>query len=192
MIHGTEAANQQERGLGEMNRNVRGCNMLEDACISSRRTPLFACDQPAQDRGRRTDGNTQHHGSEQDLITLISANVHALGPRLEEVIAWDADLMFLQETKLAPHAIKDATGVAREAGWAFIHGKPCKTAPRTGGNQTDQRTKAPTEASSGGVAALVKEPRKPLQHPMTDQENALHDREGGAERRQPRAEVKDA
>ncbi len=105
-----------------------------------------------------------------DRINIISANIHALNPRIEEVAMWEADILLLQETKLAAHAIKDATGVAKDNGWAFIHGKPCKMATRS-----SSKTRASTEANSGGVAAMVRRPRRPITHKLDRHAADLHE-----------------
>ena len=38
-------------------------------------------------------------------FSVISANIHSMRPRAEVIATWDADIIPLQETKLAPHAI---------------------------------------------------------------------------------------
>ncbi len=103
-------------------------------------------------------------------LSVISANVHALSPRIEEVAAWDADIVLLQETKLAAHAIKDASEVAREHGWRLVHGRP-SGAPR----KTHGKVKASAEANSGGVATMVRKPRKVVAHQVDKQAADLHD-----------------
>ncbi len=129
-----------------------------------------------QGDGGRLDGDGQSPTGviTRDLFHIVSANVQALAPKVEEVALWDADLILLQETKLAPHAVKDAPGVARGHGWTLVHGLPCKPADKAGGNKKAARTKASVEANSGGVAAMLKKPRRPIMHQMDDEAAALH------------------
>ncbi len=108
---------------------------------------------------------------QKDVIGIISANVHALGPRAESVALWDADVVLFQETKLAAHAIRDVSTVMRDNGWSFIHGKPC-TPPK--GKKGEGRTVAATEATSGGVAAMAKRPRRPIDPTKYDTDSVLH------------------
>ncbi len=107
------------------------------------------------------------------ILRIISANVHALGPRVEEVAMWGADLIAVQETKLASHAIKDAYAVAKDKRWTLVHGKPC---PPTagGGRRQRKRTNAAKEANSGGVAWMIKNPRKPISHSFDASADELH------------------
>ena len=92
-------------------------------------------------------------------LSIITANVHALRPRAENTTTWDTDVLLVQETKLAPHAVGEVTRIIKEDGWDMVHGKPCKTQnPRSNTN----RTHAATEATSGGVAILTRMPKKPL------------------------------
>ncbi len=86
-------------------------------------------------------------------IGIISANVHALAPRAEVLAQWDADIVVVQETKLAAHAIRDVRTVLKGSGWDFFHGKPCSPPRARGG---EGRTSAATEANSGGVAVMLK------------------------------------
>ncbi len=99
------------------------------------------------------------------MLSVITANVHSLNHRVEEVMTWDADVVLLQETKLTAHAIKDVQGVVKRDGWTMVHGKPCPPGVG-GGGQRKTRTSAVTEANRGGVAALVKAPKKPIAHPF--------------------------
>ncbi len=115
------------------------------------------------------------HGHRDDYTSIISANVHALAPRIGEVSQWDADILLLQETKLAAHSIKDAAEVAKEAGWTLLHGRPCRVPTRKNKQCRSTENGAATEANSGGVAAMVKKPRRDLGHKLTDEESALHD-----------------
>ena len=45
----------------------------------------------------------------QEPLCVISANVHSRRPRAEIVAAWKADIVAVQETKLAPHAIAETS-----------------------------------------------------------------------------------
>ncbi len=116
-------------------------------------------------------------GSDQrdDYTSIISANIHALGPRIGEVSQWDADILLLQETKLAAHSIKDAAEVAKQAGWTLLHGRPCRVSTRRDRKNGSNGNGAATEANSGGVATMVRKPRRDLGHKMTEEEAALHD-----------------
>ncbi len=105
---------------------------------------------------------------------IISGNIHALGPRIGEISEWEADVLLLQETKLAAHAIKDASAVAREAGWSLIHGRPCSPGTRMSNKAGPRVPTMMTEANSGGVAAMVRKPRRDLGLELTQDEAALH------------------
>ena len=79
--------------------------------------------------------------SQQDkkqTMNIISANVYSMASRVEEIAQWDADLVAVQETKMAAHAIKDACGVAKANHWKMIHGKPCPLAEGGGPTQEKQ------------------------------------------------------
>ncbi len=52
----------------------------------------------------------QEHEGAPSKFSVITANIHSLGNRAEEVMGWDADVVLLQETKLTAHAIKDDHG----------------------------------------------------------------------------------
>ncbi len=112
----------------------------------------------------------QRSGEEEEevdeLFSVITANVLALNPRIEEVLAWDAHLLLLQETKLTAHAMKDVQGVVRREGWTMVHGKPCPPGKRAVNNKR-RRTSAANEATRGGVAALIKGHKKPIAHPFS-------------------------
>jgi exonuclease III len=92
-------------------------------------------------------------------MRLITANIHALQPRAEEVALWDADVIAVQETKLAAHAIRDMTDLMKDNHWRFVHGKPC--AP-SGSWKSRRRTKAATEANRGGVGIMIKDHLRPI------------------------------
>ncbi len=107
-------------------------------------------------------------------LSVITANIRSLDSRAEEVLAWDADLLLLQETKLTAHDIKDAHGVAKKEGWTMLHGKPCMTGGGGGGGRKKRaRTSAATRATSGGVAAFVRRPRRPIAHTLTKDQTDL-------------------
>jgi exonuclease III len=109
-------------------------------------------------------------GPSRNYLNVVTANIHSLSSRVEEVAAWDADIVLLQETKLAAHAIKDSSEVARDHGWRLVHGKPC-SAP----NKAGSKVKAAAEANSGGVAAMVRRPRRVIAHQLDKQAADLHD-----------------
>ncbi len=109
---------------------------------------------------------------EDRLFGVLTANVHALGPRTEVVAQWDSDIVLMQETKLAPHAIRDATTIMKNHGWTFLHGRPCRP-PKV--RKGAGRTAAPTEATSGGVAAMVKKPSMPIDPLRCGTDRILYD-----------------
>ena len=59
-------------------------------------------------------------------LRIISANIHSLRPRVEIVVAWQADVAVIQETKLAPHAIAETATVLRDSSYRMTHGLPSK------------------------------------------------------------------
>ncbi len=81
-----------------------------------------------------------------NVMRLITANIHAMQPRAEEVALRDADVVAVQETKLAAHAIRDMTDLMKNNRWRFVHGKPCAPAGRW---KSRKRTKAAIEANRG-------------------------------------------
>ncbi len=129
--------------------------------------------QPPTVRDSQPAGGDEKRGG--TTTTIISGNVHALGPRIGEVAQWEADILMLQETKLAPHAIKDATEVSRAAGWKFLHGRPCKVVTRKASSGRAPMVFAATSATSGGGATIMKRPRQNLDHRLTDKETELRD-----------------
>ncbi len=114
----------------------------------------------------------ERNGPENSLFEVLTANVHSLGPRTEVVAQWDSDIVLMQETKLAPHAIRDATTIMKNHGWTFLHGRPCRP-PKV--RKDAGRTAAPTEATSGGVAAMVKRPSRPIDPQKCDTDRILYD-----------------
>jgi exonuclease III len=112
-------------------------------------------------------------GAQAGMTTILSANVHALAPRVGEVAEWDADIVMLQETKLAAHSVKDSSAVLGDAGWTFVHGRPCRVVKRSK-KETSSAAGAATEGASGGVAIMVKKPRRDLGHKFDEDELALH------------------
>ena len=89
------------------------------------------------------------------VINLISANIHPLRPRADIIAEWEADIMLLQEQKLAPHAIVEVASTLKQYGWTVKHGKPCQGQKRRKDVVT---TYAAYEANSGAVAAMAKMP----------------------------------
>ncbi len=119
-------------------------------------------------------GSGEGADRERGTTVIISGNIHALGPRIGEISKWEADVLLLQETKLAAHVIKDASAVAREAGWTLIHGRPCSPGTRMSHKDGPRVLTKMTEANSGGVAAMVRKPRRDLGLEFTQDEAALH------------------
>ncbi len=117
--------------------SVKGWNMLQDNRLDeARMQQLGMGSSPRHDGTSAMDTDTNENanrGHQRELLRVVTANVHALAPRIEEVADWDSDIIIMQETKLAAHAIKDVSGVARDKGWKLIHGKPCRVAHRAGG-----------------------------------------------------------
>ncbi len=118
----------------------------------------------AREEGNETERNT---------LSLITANIFALEGRMEEISDWDADVLALQETKLTAADIKDIYGVANKSGWTFVHGKPCEPA-KGGANKKRRCTYAAQAANSGGVALLVKHPRRPIAPTLAASDEWLH------------------
>ncbi len=102
-----------------------GYNLLWDQRDIQRAKAKFQvahCDvRDAHDGPRAGD-----EGDAGTMLSVITANVHSLNHRVEEVMAWDADVVLLQETKLTAHAIKDVQGVVKRDGWTMVHGKPAR------------------------------------------------------------------
>ena len=116
----------------------------------------------------------EHEPTRQTFFNIITANVQHFEGKAEVVAGWDADVIALQETKLTASDMKDAYGVLDKEGWTLIHGRPCP--PAAGHGKTKrQRTNAAYKANSGGVALMVRRPRKPIQHEFTDRDKTLHD-----------------
>ncbi len=153
----------------------RSWNMLTSRSRDGLGSPIHAgCAQTPQDArdGRQALGGGADR--ERGTTVIISGNIHALGPRVGEISNWEADVLLLQETKLAAHAIKDASAVARDAGWTLIHGRPCSPGTRTTHRDGPRVPTKMTEANSGGVAAMVRKPRRDLALEFTQDEAALH------------------
>ncbi len=131
-------------------------------------------DHPTTDRQPSSHGAQRHFGTDSEKTSIISANIRALSPRLAEIVEWEADILLLQETKLAAHSIKDAAEVAKAANWTLVHEHPCKVSKKTKKGHHSHANTAATEANSGGVAAMIKAPRKDLGLPLTDEEAELH------------------
>ena len=118
--------------------------------------------------------NSMKTDSMSPVINIITANIHDLESRIEQVISWDADIIALQETKLAPHQLKDVHAVAKKQNWTLLHGRPCPSAT-AGDARKRRRTSAVQAANSGGVAILIKHPRQPIEHEYNDRDKRLHD-----------------
>ena len=105
-------------------------------------------------------------------ISIISANIHSLRPRADIVAGWDADIILVQETKLAPHAIAQTAASLKSHHWQILHGKPC--APQVQ-RKNAKRTLAANEANSGGVAILAKKPMRLVNENQVSLDPILHD-----------------
>ena len=95
----------------------------------------------------------------QDPLCVVSANVNSLRPRAEIVAAWKADIVAVQETKLAPHAIAETSTLLKGRCYKMAHGAPCQPQQY---RKNAKVTHAANEANSGGVAILVKEHLKTI------------------------------
>ena len=89
------------------------------------------------------------------LLKMITANVFALRPKAKVVAAWDADVILLQETKLAASVIADVREDFEEQGKSFHHGKPCKAGTRS----SEVYASSAKQATKGGVAMALRRPR---------------------------------
>ena len=58
--------------------------------------------------------------SSEDKLKIISANIHSLRPRANVIPTWEADVIALQETKLAPHAIAETSAVLNRNGYSIL------------------------------------------------------------------------
>ena len=85
---------------------------------------------------------------------------------------WGADVIALQETKLAPHAIAETATILRENRWKLSHGKPCRPQEMRKGTQV---THAANEANTGGVAIAAKGNLKLITEGVAEQEPELYD-----------------
>ena len=138
-------------------------NMLADIPSTSNINPASHIDKTTKQNEEKneesepstTTGKDQTMEREPMTLSIISGNIHFLRPRVDVIAEWDADIILLQETKLAPHATSQAAAILKDKQWKIPHGKPC--APQTKRKNT-QRTQAANEANSGGVAILTKQP----------------------------------
>ena len=132
----------------------------------------------AKNPGQSTEADGEHDErmvatmDEGKSIKVVSANVHAMRPRAEIIKSWDADIIAVQETKLAPHAIGEVSKIIKDDDWIISHGKPCQ---QQGPRKNTSRTHAATEATSGGVAILTKTPKRPIIKDLAKEEPILHD-----------------
>ncbi len=124
---------------------------------------------PMADDGDDDDAVTT--ADDRQLFSIITGTIHADAPRMEKIALWKCDLAFLQETKLAPHAIQNARQEVEPHGWTLVHGKPCQP-PR---QREGVAVEAAKEANRGGVGALVKLPRRPLKQDAATEQSELYD-----------------
>ena len=83
---------------------------------------------------------------------------------------WEADVIALQETKLAPHAIAETATTLKEGGYHMAHGRPCLPQEHRKNVVT---TQAASEANSGGVAIVAKSDIKLIQTDFQENEAEL-------------------
>ena len=105
-------------------------------------------------------------------ISVISANVHSLRPRAETVAAWKADIVAVQETNLAPHAIPETSTILKGRCYRLAHGAPCQTQQY---RKDAKVTHAANEANSGGVAIITQEHLKTISDDLAAQHPAVHE-----------------
>ena len=105
-------------------------------------------------------------------ISVISANVHSLRPRAEIVAAWKADIVAVQETKLAPHAIAETSTILSGRCYRLAHGAPCQPQQY---RKDAKVTHAANEANSGGVAIITQEHLRTISDDLAAQLPALHE-----------------
>ena len=100
------------------------CNLLNDRherdCMQTESDQHYDYDnREAVSIDTQTDSSNSKR-----LLSIITANVHALRPRAEIVKTWQTDILIVQETKLAPHAIGEVCRIVKDHGWTLTHGKP--------------------------------------------------------------------
>ena len=85
---------------------------------------------------------------------------------------WGADVVVMQETKLAFHAIAEASTILRDSRWKLVHGKPCRPQEARKGALV---TQAANEANSGGVAIASRGNLKLITEGVGEQNPELYD-----------------
>ena len=110
--------------------------------------------------------------SSEGKLTIISANIHSLRPRANVIPTWEADVIALQETKLAPHAIAETSAVLNRNGYSMVHGHPCQPQAY---RKNAVVTQAANEVNSGGVAIVAKHGLKTTTREVSEQETELYD-----------------
>ena len=136
-------------------------------------TLLHTPDQQEDSQRQRHQINaTESSEDKKGKLTNISANIHSLRPRANVIPTWEADVVALHETKLAPHAIAEASAVLRQNGYAMVHGLLCQ--PQTYRKDV-VTTQAANEANSGGVAIVAKRGLKTITRSVQEQELELYD-----------------
>ena len=140
---------------------------------------LLNCEGPSVDirvddsnEPRRKYSEEQERAEER--IRVISGNIHSMRPRAEVIATWEADIIALQETKLAPHAISQTAAVVSSEGWQLKHGKPCQ-APQRKKAANNQATVAANEANSSGVAVMARQPMRIIHEEVNNHDQILHD-----------------
>lgn len=76
------------------------------------------------DNDSSDEENRQEGIKDKDRITIISANIHALGPRAAEIAGWKHKVKFLQETKMHAIAQGRVQGSMKEHGQLIKMSKP--------------------------------------------------------------------
>ena len=98
--------------------------------------------------------------------------MHSLRPRAEIVAAWKADVVAVQETKLEPHAIAEASSILKGRCYKMAHGAPCQPQQY---RKDAKVTHAANEANSGGVAILTREHLRTIRDDLAAQSPTLHE-----------------
>ena len=89
----------------------------EDESECSSNSDRDSCDEECKNEEDTVD---------KDKITIISTNVHALGPRVAEIAGWKHEIKTLQETKMHAIAQRRVHGLMKEHGQQIKMSKPRK------------------------------------------------------------------
>ena len=133
--------------------NRRGnYNVLGDIPSTSNVNPVSHLDNTSKQNEKHNEendpsttiGKDQTMEREPNTLSIISGNIHSLRPRVDVIAEWDADIILLQETKLAPHAISQIAAILKDKQWKILHGKPCAQQTK---RKNTQRTQVANEAN---------------------------------------------